>query len=577
MPKRLTSQSLTLPELLLAATSFALPPSQRVYGWREPQIDRLFRDLDADAFAGETADARVEGNHWVFLGTVYLAREEKSGTTFIADGQQRVVTGTMIYAVARDLAEDADERATYHNFVADPGGGYRLRLRDVDAKFFEKWIQEPGATLRPYAPDIDEPADGEGTVAPLSESQNNIITNRNLIIERLGALTAAARRALLGHLGHCSELVVITATELSDATAAYASTYKRGLSQATTDRLKAECLGDADPGHRAHLGNYWDECEARIGKDGLEDLLYLLTLEQTRSATMIDLQSEVMKRFNLPADAAAFIEGRLVPAANAYRHITRHDPGLEAYLAPGFRQRSRAKMIADHLTALNRTTHLEWKLPALVALLEMKGDIALLETTMRRLERMAAAYMIAGVDPQAMIAGYAILVDAVRQRDERAIEQSTALEKSVAAKVRTQLLAATFATKTRFRMPVLLKLNDLMATRTIAFDPADVSCEHILPQNVSKENRDWYNAFRTPDGRRYNGNVYRHRLGNVTVLSHRLNRLAGSRPFAEKRPLLNQSEHAIARDCAKYAQWTADVIDERTERLTAMLLKHWDL
>lgn len=576
MPKRLKSQSLTLPELLLAAKSFALPPSQRVYGWREPQIDRLFRDLDADAFANSNGDAPATGNHWVFLGTVYLAREEQSGTTFIADGQQRVVTGTMIYAVARDLSADAGERAKYHQYVAEPGGDYRLRLRDVDASFFEKWVQEPGATLRSYAPDIDEPDDGDGSVAPLSESQNNIINNRDLIIEKLKSLAPAARRALLDHLGQCSELVVITATALSDATAAYASTYKRGLSQATTDRLKAECLGDADPVHRASLGNHWDECEARLGKEGLEDLLYLLTVEQTRSAAMTDLQTEVMKRFNLPAEVASFIEGRLVPATSAFGHVTRQDRGLETYLKPTFRQRGRSKAIGDHLVALNRTTHVEWKLPALVALQELKDDIPLIETVMRRLERLAAACMIAGEDPQAIVLRYGAIVDAIRRRDAAAIEQVTEVEKPLAAKVRTQLLAATFATKQRFRMPVLLKLNDLMTNRTVACDPAEVSCEHILPQNVSKENRDWYDAFRTPDGRRYNGNIYRHRLGNVTVLSHRHNRLAGSRPFVDKRPVLSRSEYAVARDCARYGQWTATVIDERTERLSAMLIKHWD-
>lgn len=575
MPKRLKATTLSLPELLLSEPAFALPPSQRVYGWGELQLDGLFRDIKADAFAA-APPVGPPADHWFFFGIVYLANDAASGLTFIADGQQRVVTGTMIFAVARDLATDPDERARYHTYVASAGGSYRLRLRDVDADFFRIWVQEPGATKRPYAPETDETVDADGSIQPLSESQSNILTNRNLIIERLSALGADGRRRLLDYLDRCSELVVITAAALDDATAAYASTYKRGLSQATTDRLKSECLGDADPQRRSHLGNHWDECEALLGKEGLEDLLYLMTIERTRSAALGDLQGEVLREFNLPADVASFIVQELVPAAEVYRYVVHPANGLDKFLDPGLRHRGRARKITDHLTVLKRTSHIEWRLPAYVALHTFRNDIPLLEMTLHRLERLAAAHMIIGQDPQAAIVKYAGLVDAIRLKNAGAIHAASEVDRAVLTKIRPALEATTFATKSRLRMPVLLKINDLMEGRVVDFDPADVSCEHVLPQSVGKQHREWHQAFRSPDGKRYNGAHHRHRLGNVAILSHKLNREAGSRPFAEKRPLLSQSEHAIARDCGKYPQWTADVIDERTTRLINMLMKHWE-
>ncbi len=103
MPKRLTAKSMSLPELLLSGTAFTLPPSQRVYGWGELQMDGLFRDIKADSFASN-ASSTAANDHWFFFGTVYLADDLEKGQTYIADGQQRVVTGTMLFAVARDLA-----------------------------------------------------------------------------------------------------------------------------------------------------------------------------------------------------------------------------------------------------------------------------------------------------------------------------------------------------------------------------------------------------------------------------------------------------------------------------------------
>ena len=567
---------MTLPELILAETSFALPPSQRVYGWGEQQLDRMFRDINLDRFAAASPTLEPVAD-WFFFGTIYLARDEAAQLTYIADGQQRFVTGTMIYAVARDFETDPVERERLHSYVAAPGGGFRLRLRDVDADFFETWVQQPGATKRAFAPEVEEALDsGDAGYQSLSESRTNIIANRNAMIDRFQNLQPEGRRRLIKYLETCSEVVVISATRLADATSAYASTYKRGLRQATTDKLKAELLGDAEPQLRAHLGNFWDECEALIGKDELEDLLYLLTLQRTKSASMSDLQSDVLVQFNLPADVEAFIEKRLVPAAQAYGQIVQQGKHIATYLRGSFRDRARLRNIAAHLIALKRTSHLEWRLPAVIALRALRDNISLLEATLMRLERLAAAHMIAGEDPQVMILRYVALAEAIEVRDSTAIEQASAVAPAVATRAKEQLLSPTFATKTRMRMPVLLKVNDLIDGKVGAFDPAEVSCEHVLPQNVSKQNKEWHAAFRTPGGR-FNGAAYRHRLGNVTVLSHPLNRKAGSRPYVEKRPLLKQSEHAMSRDCAYHSDWTPAVVEERTQRLVAMLVRHWDL
>jgi hypothetical protein len=133
-----------------------------------------------------------------------------------------------------------------------------------------------------------------------------------------------------------------------------------------------------------------------------------------------------------------------------------------------------------------------------------------------------------------------------------------------------------FGTRERFRMPLLLKLNDLMAGEVLPIDPKTVSCEHILPRNVS-QNSPWRAAFKPAQGRRYEGGKYVQQLGNLTVLGHADNRLADTHPFHEKRPIFKRSPLAISNDVGKNRAWTPDIVQARTARLARMLEEHWDL
>ena len=125
----------------------------------------------------------------------------------------------------------------------------RIRLREADADFFRKWVQAPGAMLATYTATDEQEPDGAR-----SESQTNIINNRNFIINRVRALGSGGRRRLVSILEEQTDIVVIETPKLSDALAAYASTYQRGLRQAEIDRIRAELFGEADDEiGRAHV------------------------------------------------------------------------------------------------------------------------------------------------------------------------------------------------------------------------------------------------------------------------------------------------------------------------------------
>ena len=84
MPKQLRTAAMSIAELLAFNQRYVVPEFQRVYGWGETELERLFSDL------GNTMrGSRGDGAGWFFLGTIFLASPEGAPEAQIADGQQR--------------------------------------------------------------------------------------------------------------------------------------------------------------------------------------------------------------------------------------------------------------------------------------------------------------------------------------------------------------------------------------------------------------------------------------------------------------------------------------------------------
>jgi hypothetical protein len=558
----LRAAAMGLAEVLGYYDQYVVPEYQRVYGWGEVEIARLFSDVER---------AMRPGAPSFFLGTIYLAVAEGERTALIADGQQRMVTAMMAYAAARDLCEDQALADRLHAIVAGPAEGrFRLLPRDSDAAFFATWVQERGATLKSFGARDPAPQAGgeEGIEDPelgLSESQRNIIANRDMIVQSMRMAGPAGIAAFLDFMAKEARLVVIVAPTLEDARNAYASTQNRGLRQSETDKLKAELIADCPVAVRARLAGQWEECEAILGREDLAELLRLMIMMHSERKPQHAIEVDLFKAFDLPRDVERFINLDLVPSARAYRRL------CDAAFTGGRNMRR----INGHIVTLLRTTHDSWKAPALLAIRTFENDATALEAVLRKLERLAAVLMIRGTDPNLVLDRYLAIVreiKAVRSPDVGALD----ISETERAEARRLLADTRFATRDRFRMPLLLKINDLLAGEVLAVDPKTVSCEHILPRNVPSASP-WRAAFRSKDGRRYEGGRYVHMLGNLTVLGHAENRLADTRPFPEKRPIFKRSPLAISNDVGKNKTWSPEIVLARTERLGRLLAEHWEL
>jgi uncharacterized protein DUF262/uncharacterized protein DUF1524 len=536
---RLRTEAMSLAELLARHNKYTVPDFQRVYGWGETQIKRLLSDLES----------AMQSESWLYLGTIYLASEAKAHQAQIADGQQRILTLTILYAAGRDLEDDATEADRLDALLVatgtrDGAAAYRFAPRDLDVEFFRRWVQERGA------------AHAGAAGQPLSESQSNIIGNRNLIVKWLEDLGFARRRQLFSFLEAHSEVAVLTAADLDDARNAFASTHSRGLAQAEIDTLKAELLGDCEQEVRARLAIQWEDCEARLGKERLAE-------RKPRHA----LEADLNEVFGLPRNVQTFIEKTLVPSAAAYESI------LTAGKVRHGLKRAKLNRADGHLITLMRTSHDTWKGPAILALRTLSGKA--LEPFLRNLERLAAVLMIVGLDPGKTVERYAQVIRELK-RGGNFKGSSLGIPPDLLKEARRLLGDARVGTRDRerFRMAVLLKANDLVGREAVGIDPQKVSCEHILPRNASRTS--WGSVFRHANGD-YFGRDYANKLGNLTILTHQQNQFADTKPYKVKRKILKSSGYALSKDAAKDRTWTVKEIDARTKRLFQMLVKHWRL
>ena len=147
------------------STRYAVPHYQRDYTWNQDQWAELWTDINA-AF---------KANNEYFLGSIVLNTEnlESQGYYEIVDGQQRLTTFTILFAVIRDLsrhyvqnpadvayaamglthqanrekATRAAVKANQHVVHYSEPDNYFLRLNDKDHPVFYEHVQKEGDPL----------------------------------------------------------------------------------------------------------------------------------------------------------------------------------------------------------------------------------------------------------------------------------------------------------------------------------------------------------------------------------------------------------------------------------------------
>jgi hypothetical protein len=559
---------LSVRELLSGQAVLHVPDYQRPYSWTTAEAEQLLDDI---ALAATDARASSTENGGYFLGTMLLmARKDDSQVRALAsslarpdsrdivDGQQRIVTLTILFAVIRDLIAERggpEIASLQHALWVDRGASCacepRVRLRGREADFLRSYVQEPGASAI-MPPDDD-----------LLPSEARIIAVRERFVEGLLDVEADALRDLAEYLLDRCYLAVITTSTIDRAHRIFSVLNNRGRPLARNDILKAQILGGIPESVRAAYVPAWADLEQRLGSefDGLFSHLRVIAgYHRDRIISGIAHQIEAA------GGPQRFFDDVLEPYARIYEAMQMRPAnagGSEAALA-------------RYLTYLGWLGSEDW-VPAFMLLWHtVKGDRHVLVEFARRLDRLAYCLRLLGLGADKRQARFSAVLSAVRRgtwRDGPAspFEVTRDEVRNIQYNLRNLHSRSQLTCKL-----VLLRLNDVIAGAPQFLDPAEYTVEHVLPQKPARTSH-WRQWYPSADERE----ACTQSLGNLVLVTRSQNDRARNMDLARKLEVYFadgvEAALPITRELAGIAEWRPSQIIERESRLLTLIQNLWDI
>lgn len=555
--ERIDSQLIGIGKLL-KQSRFVVPPHQRPYAWGVTHIDDLYRDIN-DAL-------KRSKDEEYFLGTVVLT-EGGSDRDSIIDGQQRIVTVSILIAAIRDyfVAKGQDRRA--HDITQE-----YLSKRDIRT-------QEETAYLHLIPEDRDfflkrvvlPPSDPDRNVEPNSLSQERIadaINRAEKFVTGIADTTQTPDDALLDLLDFIKEQVIIIAVKVSDEANAFIIfevLNDRGLDLSIADLIKNyvfRLAGDRLP----EVSTSWSKVIAAItevaGEPDIKGFIRQAWVSNYGLTREKQLYEALKKKITDKAKAVEYAH-QLAKQAVTYAALSNSNherwdeyanpvtEALKFFEMAGVTQiRPLLMAIFDGFNTLevNRTIPmlLSWTVRFLIC---GSGGSGTLETHYSDRAKDASLGNVKTAI-QLYQAMQAVLPDDQTFEDRFAI--ATVSKNPIA----------------RFYLRVLEGQNSADEGELIVNpDSEKVNLEHVLPQTWTAAA--WGHITQDQHG------VLVKRLGNLALLSKRQNARAAKADFTTKKPYFAASEIMLTKEIAQEIQWTSAEIDSRQKRLAKLAVKAW--
>jgi uncharacterized protein with ParB-like and HNH nuclease domain len=568
----LPPQLKSIEQLFTGDARYSVPLYQRSFAWTHDEVEELWDDITA---------AAARGNSEYFLGTIVLQKTDTNEYEII-DGQQRLACLTMIFsAIRRFYTNVNDERAE------------QVRNSFLGAKDFSK-----GALIKPKL--ILNRIDNEIFVQYIIQSEtiesvkSNLRSRRNksshkLLLEAyqffLEKITTEASKydadfdkfivPLIDCLRSSLKLITITVLSGEDANLFFESLNARGKELAVSDLVKNRLFIDAaDQITRAQ--QLWDNVESTLNRKSIPEYLRHFWIAKRASTSNLIVREKQLYRLiadETKNNKAAAINLLRELEQEATYYVTINDISLWAEDITG--DTTLEESIDDLL--LFRVTQCNPLLLNAIRAFQQPKDIA---KVFRIVANFSFRYFVIG------------------NQSPGNLERET---NNIAVGIRTGLLASPNAIADAFRAInpdnsfygdlsaatvsksrakiaryILAKINNHMSTRlgpqgkeqVVNPNAKQVNLEHILPQSLPL-------AWRSSFSQGVDIEDYVYRIGNLTLLTRKVNSDAGDTSFAEKKITLSNSTLPLNEPFKAMDKWTEIEIERRQSEMAKLSLEVW--
>ena len=555
MPETIKASEQNLNEVFSNKYLFQIPFYQRPYAWTTEEVGELLDDL---LFA---MDKDPEAPY--FLGSIVLIKGEDPDSQVI-DGQQRLTTLTMLLCALRELADDRAVKDGLDGFIRqkrDVVRGnqevVRLRLRPRDQEFFRANVQNEGGISK-----MTENALTGGT-----DSQERIFENAKYLLGKIKELGQETLQRLISYTIHHCYLVTVATADMSSAYRIFSVMNDRGLALEPTDILKAEIVGEIKTAQQQEYSDKWENIEQELGRDRFGDLFGHIRMIFAKAKARRNLQDEFREVVLKDGAGTDFIDSILDPYADAY----------ERTLGISSEHPADAGKFGAYLGHLRRLDNRDWIPPAMAFFHFNPHNPEQIARFLKDLERLAYGLFIRRADINGRISRYAAVLQAIERGGDDIWREDSALQLNADEKnAIVRILDGPVYTLPRVRLPLLLRLDGLMAEAGASYDRSIISIEHVLPQNPP-EGSQWRQWFSDDEERAQ----WTHRLANLVLLSLRKNGSASNWGFKRKKDEYfqkgNVTPFALTTQVLKAEEWTPAVLKERQNDLVNRLKREWRL
>jgi uncharacterized protein with ParB-like and HNH nuclease domain len=474
---------------------YKIPVYQRPYSWTTDEAILLYEDIN------DAIEQKIEE---YFIGSIILIKDKDSKDIYeIVDGQQRITTiSIMMSAIMKCLKDNSQKdhvKKYYMQFNPMRTGTdeCRLKVRDSDAYFYRSLLNW-------------EWDDCKNLYSKLSDSQKNMLENRDALYERFSKLT---QQEIIEFEQYLEERVLM----VSICTESWKSAYKlfnvlnaRGMPLSNSDLIKNEILSKTTENQHDDIISIWEDIEEKIGISQLDDFF-----GHVRTAMGLRQQNTLQETFSIKIDenkkSMLNFMNSLSNYANSYVKIRKCDY---------------SNSVRQHFISLDRVFYKDW---ISVLLAYYKCDKCEIDEKdfIILLEKITYQNWIRNLGRTKRIQVYYDLIMKINDGGNR--EDIYSVFKNHADNTELkQFLESNIYTRP-YCKALLLKIEEELQDDSVHKKyNGTITIEHILPQTMT--DKYWLDRF-TEEIKE----SLVHKIGNLTLLSGRKNSAAQNYDFDRKK------------------------------------------
>lgn len=556
---KITGKEYPLSNIFSSEFEYYIPSYQRPYAWTTEQAEVLFDDL-YQFFIDKTAD-----NY--FLGSIVLIKEEGNSKSEVIDGQQRLTTLSILFAVMAEAFDDEELKGECKSYIWEKGNigqkiksRPRLTLRKKDQEFFEKYIEkvalEDLMNVNPLT---------------LDEAKKHIYENAKLLREKLDDRFSSDEERLEFYqfvLNECF-LVAVSTPDQESAFRIFSVMNSRGLDLLPTDIIKSDTIGKLSKDKQDEYTDKWEEMENKVERAGFNEVCthtrMIFAKERPRKTLLEEFREYVMER----TSPEELIDDYLIPYTDIYSDLRNCN----------YRSSEKSDEINEVLRWLNKTYNNDWMPPAIQFLSTHQKDDAYVLWFLRKLERLAAYLLVTAQDVNARMSRYKWLLVEMERRPDTTLDsplrmmELTEWEKKRFLDV---LDGNIYDMPAKRRNYIIQRLNSLVSDGAATIDSKLFTIEHVLPQHPGKDS-EWMKLWTRDEM-----DFWVNRMANLVPLTGKHNSAAQNYDFDTKKKKYFQSKggttsYPLTTQVINEEKWIPEVVKKRQEDILRIFSEKWEL